>query len=103
MYVFVAAKVDLLNSDTNQYETFNLVVDGELDFAENDPEMLTDDDLDNINFLLYLKDKFNISDEAWREIAMKANAVPKTYGIKKRIIELNSKWNLKLGILKAFK
>ena len=103
MDVFVATKVDLLNSATNQYETFNLVDDGELDFTENDPEVLTDDNLDNINLLLYLKDKFNISDEAWREIAMKAKAVPKTYGIKKRIIELNSKWNLKLGILKAFK
>ena len=70
MYDFIATKVEVLNSDTNQYETFNLVVDGELDFAENDPEVLTDDDLDNINMWLYLKDKFNISDEAWREIAI---------------------------------
>ena len=44
---------------------------------------------------LYLKDKFNISNEAWHEIAMKANGVPNTYSIKKRIKELNSKWNLK--------
>ena len=95
MYDFIATKVEVLNSDTNQYETFNLVVDGELDFAENDPEVLTDDDLDNINMLLYLKDKFNISGVARREITMKANAVPKTYGIKKRIRKLNSKWNLK--------
>ena len=57
--------------------------------------MLTDDALDNINMWLYLKDKFNISDVARREITMKANAVPKTYGIKKRIRKLNSKWNLK--------
>ena len=70
MDVFVATKVDLLNSATNQYETFNLVDDGELDFTENDPEVLTDDALDNINMWLYLKDKFNISDEAWREIAI---------------------------------
>ena len=44
---------------------------------------------------LYLKDKFNISNEAWHEIAMKASGVPNTYSIKKRIKELNSKWNLK--------
>ena len=70
MYDFIATKVEVLNSDTNQYETFNLVDDGELDFTENDPEVLTDDALDNINMWLYLKDKFNISDEAWREIAI---------------------------------
>ena len=64
MYDFIATKVEVLNSDTNQYETFNLVDDGELDFTENDPEVLTDDALDNINMWLYLKDKFNISDEA---------------------------------------
>ena len=70
MDVFVATKVDLLNSATNQYETFNLVDDGELDFTENDPEVLTDDDLDNINMWLYLKDKFNISDVARPEITI---------------------------------
>lgn len=44
---------------------------------------------------LHLKDKFNISNEAWHEIAMTANGVPDTYSIKKQINELNSKWNLK--------
>ena len=44
---------------------------------------------------LYLKDKFNISNEAWHEISMKANGVPNTYSIKKRINEINSKWALR--------
>ena len=44
---------------------------------------------------LYLKDKFSISNEAWHEIAIKANGLPNTHSIKKRINELNSKWNLK--------
>ena len=85
----------MLNTDTNQYETFNLVGEGELTFTESDPKELTNDDLHNINMWLYLKHKFNISNEAWHEIAMKANGVPNTYSIKKRIKELNSKWNLK--------
>lgn len=49
-------KVQVFNSDTNQYETFNLIDDGELEFTENDPEELTDTDVDNINMWLYLKD-----------------------------------------------
>lgn len=54
---------------------------------ESDPKELTNDDLDNINMWLYLKDKFNISNEAWHEIAMAANGVPNTYSIKKQINE----------------
>ncbi|CAH3115052.1 unnamed protein product [Pocillopora meandrina] len=85
----------VLNTETNQYETFNLVGEGELPFTESDPKALDNDDIDNINMWLYLKDKFNISNEAWHEIAIKANGLPNTYSIKKRINELNSKWNLK--------
>ena len=44
---------------------------------------------------LYLKDKFIISNEAWHEIAIKANDLPNIYSIKKQINELNSEWNLK--------
>jgi len=77
LYNFIATKID-----TNQYETFNLVGEGELTFTESDPKELTNDDLDNINMWLYLKDKFNISNEAWHEISMKANGVPNTYSIK---------------------
>ena len=98
LYNFIATKIEVLNTDTNQYETFNLVGEGELTLTDSDPKELTNDDLDdldNINMWLYLKDKFNISNEAWHEIAMKANGVPNTYSIKKRINELNSKWNLK--------
>ena len=78
-----------------QYEAFNLVGDGELAFTETDPKELTNDDLDNINMWLNLKDKFNISNEAWHEIAIKASGVPNSYSIKKRTDEINSKWALR--------
>ena len=85
-----------LNAETNQYETFNLV-EGEngLEFTESETRELTNDDLDNINMWLYLKDKFNISNEAWHEISMKAVDVPSKHAIGKRIKELNKNWNLK--------
>lgn len=95
LYNFIATKIEVLNTETNQYETFNLVGEGELPFTESDPKALNNDDIDNINMWLYLKDKFNISNEAWHEIAIKANDLPNIYSIKKQINELNSKWNLK--------
>ncbi|CAH3168204.1 unnamed protein product, partial [Pocillopora meandrina] len=85
----------VLNTETNQYETFNLVGEGELPFTESDPKALNNDDIDNINMWLYLKDKFIISNEAWHEIAIKANDLPNIYSIKKQINELNNEWNLK--------
>ena len=44
---------------------------------------------------LYLKDKFNLSDDAWHETAMKAKDLPRLYGLKKRMAELNKMWDLK--------
>ena len=76
LYNFVAAKIEVLNTETNQYKTFNLVGEGELPFIESNPKALNNDDIDNINMWLYLKDKFNISNEAWHEIAIKANGLP---------------------------
>ena len=75
-YNFVETKIEVLNTETNQYETFNLVGEGELPFIESNPKALNNDDIDNINMWLYLKDKFNISNEAWHEIAIKANGLP---------------------------
>ena len=46
-----------------------------------------------MNMWMYLKDKFNISNEAWRESSVKAKDVPSLSRITKRINELNSFWN----------
>lgn len=43
---------------------------------------------------LYLKDKFNISNEAWRELSVKAKDFPKLSDMTKRINELNDTWEL---------
>ena len=52
LYNFVATKIEVLNTETNQYETFNLVGAGELPFTESDPKALNNDDIDNINMWL---------------------------------------------------
>ena len=56
LYDFIATKIEVLNSDTNQHETFQLVDEGELEFTETEQKELTDGNLD-INMWLYLKDK----------------------------------------------
>ena len=54
---------------------------------------MTDKELDDLNMWMYLKDKFNISNEAWREFSVKTNDIPKLSQITKRLNELNESWN----------
>ena len=43
---------------------------------------------------MYLKDKFNISNEAWREFSVKTKKIYQNYQITKRINKLNESWKL---------
>ena len=43
---------------------------------------------------IYIKDRFNISNEAWHEFATKTKQMPNNYKIEKKLKELNAKWNL---------
>ena len=82
-YDFIATKVEVYNTETQEYETIQLIDDNELPFTENNPKTLTSNDIDDINLWIYIKDKFNISDQAWKELAAKCYEMPNTYRIKK--------------------
>ena len=60
----------------NAYETISLVEEGELQLLEIEPK---EQDIDDINMWVYLEDKFNISNEAWHELAMKCKNMPTKY------------------------
>lgn len=44
---------------------------------------------------IYIRIKFNISNEAWHELAMNNKHLPNVYRVEKKIKELNANWNLK--------
>lgn len=56
---------------------------------------LTNDDINELNTWLYIKDKFNLSNEAWNELAQKSKDIPCQYRMVKRMQALNSKWEVK--------
>ena len=95
LYDFIATKVEVFNSETEQYETFSLIDTDELPLKETNQRELTDEDLDDINMWIYIKDKFNISNEAWHELAMKTKQMQNNYRMNNRMKELNANWNLK--------
>ena len=95
LYDFIATKVEIYNVETHEYDTLQLIEEDELPLTESSPMKLNNEEIDDINFFIYIKDKFNISNEAWHELAMKTKNVPNTYKMNKRMSELNTKWKLK--------
>jgi len=44
---------------------------------------------------IYIKDKYNISGNAYHEMAQIFKDMPRYYKMKERILELNKKWKMK--------
>lgn len=79
--------------NTHEYETLTLV-DKENIQDSSQTETLTDEDIDQINLLLYTKERFNVSNEAYHELSMICKDLPRSWKVRERIKAINSKWNL---------
>ena len=85
-------KVVALNSNTNQMESIILRADIEKALAVS--EDVSDRDLDLVSMMLYIKDRYNISGQAYHEMASLCREMPRHYRLKEKIAALNSKWNI---------
>ena len=56
---------------------------------------ITDSDIDVINMILYIKDRHGVSGSAYHEFTQVCKFLPRSYKLKKRIAELNRKWNIR--------
>ena len=54
----------------------------------------TDTELDKLNMMLYIKDRYNISGGAYHEMAQLCKTMPRHYQLKQRIAELNTHWDI---------
>lgn len=88
---YTSLKIELKNKRTGKIETvsFNGDVLGE------DVGTMSQNDLDMLNMMLFVKDKFNISGEAYHRMAQDCKAMPRHYRLKERKVELNRQWNFK--------
>ena len=57
-------------------------------------EQLGEQEADLVSMMLYVKDKYNISGNAYHELASLCREMPQHYRLKEQITELNSKWNI---------
>ncbi len=89
-YDFFSTKIEISNTETNEYELLTLE-------EETDKKLipLDRDDLDKINSLLYIKDKFGISDECYHELTMTCDSLTRLSNLKKSLTALNKMWDIK--------
>lgn len=96
-YDIIPSKIELFNYDTGDVESFDLLDNDttELLLPNTGETKVPKNEIDDMNMWLYVKDKFNISNEAWTELSMKSDDQPCLYKIIKHMQKLNKKWKLK--------
>ena len=82
-------KVVAINRSTNEIETF--VVN---DLPQVFGEELTEHESDRVSMMLYIKDRYNVSGQAYQELSKVCKEMPRHYSIKLKIRELKSLWNI---------
>ena len=87
-------KLIVMNSDTNEVQEVTLRKDLEQVLNLNG-EHLTEEEADSLLMVLYVKDKYNVSGNAYHEMASICRQMPRHYKLKRKIAELNSLWNFK--------
>ena len=87
---WVPVSVKLVNTETNCLEVLNVNGGG---FTKVKPHNEISDN-DRLHMALYIKDKFSLSDEAYREISSLTNDIPRFYTIKELSRELNAKFEV---------
>ena len=74
--------IDAFNESKNTMETIKIL-------DEEISPMPTKENLDDVHMVLLVKDKFNISDAAFKELSQLCSGMPTFHGIAQKINELN--------------
>ena len=90
---YSATKVVLRSEKTGKVQAIDLDKEGFLGPGEDSGTL--EEELDTINMMLYVKDRFNVSGGAYHEMAQLVRDMPRHYKLKDRIAELNKLWNIR--------
>lgn len=87
-------KVIVVGKDSGEARDITLRTDLERALNLNG-EHINSEEVDMISMMLYVKDKYHVSGNAYHEMASLCHQMPRHYKIKQKISELNSKWNFR--------
>lgn len=94
-YDYIPSRIELYNHHTGKVESFSFIDNNELPSEDRNDKEISEAKIDQMNMWLYLKDKFNLSNEPWHEISIASDGPPSLNKIIKHTNKLNQKWNLK--------
>lgn len=83
----------MMNSSTGKEETIKLCNEDLTELFGQSEEM-SEETLDTVNMILYIKDWYNLSDGAYHELAKVCAQMPRQYRLRERITELNQLWKI---------
>lgn len=87
-------KVVVHSSVTDTVETIALQQDIGSALGVNH-DTISEDDVDTVSMMLFIKDRFDVSGRAYHEMAKICKSMPRHYQIKRKIAELNCLWNIR--------
>ena len=91
-YDFLATKVKICNYETDPYQVLRIVDEG----AFGEKAVLDQDDLQSINMMLYVKEKYGISNQAYHELSMSCKSMPRSWKLMEQVRDLNKKWDIRM-------
>ena len=95
LYELVPYKVTFYDPVGESFDSLSLISEEEFSLSSAQDSALPEeqvDKLDDVLLLLYIKDKFNISNKAWCEISMFSSKLPSYYTLNNRLKSLNKQW-----------
>ena len=90
---YVPMTVTVVNALTGKEETIALQNQHLTEIFGQSDEM-SEESLERVNMILYIKDWYNVSDCAYHELAKVCAQMPRQYKLRERISELNTLWNI---------
>ena len=91
LHNFVGTKIEVFHENTHEYKTLTLVDEKNIQ-TSSQTEELTDEDIGEVNLLLYIKERFNVSNEAYHKLTMQFKHLPRSWKIQDTIREIG--WDL---------
>ena len=90
----IPTQITVRHVDSGETETIDISCDEAADLFGEDYDKEEEDDFDRVNMILFIKDSYNVSGNAYHEFARLTKEMPRHYRLKKRISELNSLWKI---------
>ena len=86
--------VEVRNKETGNIEQISLKRQ-DMEELFGSGSQITESEINELNMMLYVKDRYNVSDGAYHEMAKICREMPRQYKLKDRIQELNKRWNIR--------